>query len=173
MFKKALLFGAIGATLIALPTLIAHYTIPFSVESYATREVIGYGAILLSMTMVFLSIRSRRRQLGGAISFGKAFGAGVLTAFCLAVVVGIYVVATFHLMYGPEEIKVFADHYREELTAAGKTPQEIETEIEGMKALFNSAGLQGALFGTTVFLIGAGCSAIFALILKRKPQRAS
>lgn len=173
MFRKALVFALIGSALIALPTTIAHYAIGFSLETYSIMEVIGYASILLSMSMVFLSIRSHRQALGGAITFGRAFRTGMLTAGLLSLLICLFVAATFRLMFDEAQISIFTETARQKMISDGKSPADIEKDMKMMEAVAGNAILQGLVMGVTTFLIGLGCSILFALTLKKKPQPAA
>ena len=73
VWKYGLLSGLVLAVLLALTVPFEHHT------SARFGMVVGYTIMVLSFLIVFVGVkRYRDLECGGTISFGRAFGAGVL-----------------------------------------------------------------------------------------------
>ena len=139
MKKIVLTFGLIsGAIMSALMTAVmvfAHQTNPSS------GMIIGYTIMVLSFLLVFFGIRSYRENVGdGYISFGRALGVGLL----IMLISCVCYVATWEVVYHkfmPDFGEKYLAQSIERVRASGKSPQDMETEIENMREmmqLYNS-----------------------------------
>ena len=139
MKKIVLTFGLIsGAIMSASMTAImvfAHQTNPSS------GMIIGYTIMVLSFLLVFFGIRSYRENVGnGYISFGRALGVG----FLIMLISCACYVATWEIVYHkfmPDFGEKYLAQSIDRLRASGKSPQEVESEIESMRSmmqLYNS-----------------------------------
>src|SRR6185369_1347102 len=170
MKKIVLTFGLIsGAIMSALMTAVmvfAHQTNPSS------GMIIGYTIMVLSFLLVFFGIRSYRENVGdGYISFGRALGVG----FLIMLISCVCYVATWEVVYHkfmPDFGEKYLAQSIERVRASGKSPQEIETEVENMRSmmqLYNS----NIFFNMTItFLeplpVGVLLSLISAAILRKR-----
>ena len=173
MKKIVLTFGLIsGAIMSALMTAVivfAHQTDP------SRGMVIGYTIMVLSFLLVFFGIRSYRENVGnGYISFGRALGVGLL----IMLISCICYVATWEVVYHkfmPDFGEKYLAKSIERVRASGKSPQEIESEVENMRSmmqLYNSNILFNIAFtlleplppGLVMTLISA------AILRKRRRQ---
>ena len=103
--------------------------------------VIGYTMMVLAFLLVFFGIRSYRENVGnGSISFGRALGVGLLIMLIsCACYVATWEIISHNFM--PDFSEKYMAHEIEQMRASGKSPQEIETEIENMRSmmqLYNS-----------------------------------
>ena len=139
MKKIVLTFGLIsGVIMSALMTSVivfAHQTDP------ARGMVIGYTIMVLSFLLIFFGVRSYRENLGdGYISFGRAVGVG----FLIMLISCVCYVATWEVVYHkfmPDFGEKYLAQSIERVRASGKSPQEIQTEIDSMRSmmqLYNS-----------------------------------
>jgi MFS family permease len=139
MKKIVLTFGFIsGAIMSASMTAImvfAHQTDP------SRGMVIGYTMMVLSFLLVFFGIRSYRENVGnGYISFGRALGVG----FLIMLISCACYVATWEVVYHklmPDFTEKYMAQSIERVRASGKSPQEIDSEIQNMRSmmqLYNS-----------------------------------
>ena len=139
MKKIVLTFGLIsGAIMSGLMTAVivfAHQTDP------GRGMIIGYTIMVLAFLLVFFGIRSYRENVGnGYISFGRALGVG----FLIMLISCACYVATWEVVYHkfmPDFGEKYLAKSIERERASGKSPQEIEKEIENMRSmmqLYNS-----------------------------------
>src|SRR3954452_7243532 len=89
MTKTVLKFGLLSGLIIAATMAI---TLPLALngKAWVDSEIVGYSSMLLAFLLVFFGIRSYREQVGGAISYGKAVGVGLLIT---VISCGIYVLS--------------------------------------------------------------------------------
>jgi hypothetical protein len=174
MKKIVLTFGLIsGAIMSAMMTatmVFAHQTNPSS------GMIIGYTIMVLSFLLVFFGIRSYRENVGnGYISFGRALGVGLL----IMLISSACYVATWEIVYHkfmPDFGEKYLAQSIERVRASGKSPQEIETEIESMRSmmqLYNSnIFFNMALTFLEPLPVGVLMSLISAAILRKRRREA-
>ena len=138
--------------------------------SYSVQEIIGYGAMIISLSFVFFGIRHYRDSAnGGKVSFGKALLIGLLISVFVGIGVGIidYVYTT---VINPN----FADDYLAKQLAnyetlySGEELASKKAELTEQMENYGGSGFMAALMFITVVLIGFVVSLISALILQRK-----
>jgi|ERR1041384_2983056 protein-S-isoprenylcysteine O-methyltransferase Ste14 len=170
MKKIVLTFGLIsGVIMSALMTAVivfAHQTDP------GRGMLIGYTIMVLSFLLVFFGIRSYRENVGnGYISFGRALAVG----FLIMLISCVCYVITWEVVYHkfmPDFGEKYLAQSIERVRASGKSPQEIESEIENMRSmmqLYNS----NILFNIAFTLLeplppGLVMTLISALILRKR-----
>ena len=170
MKKFVLTFGLIsGAIMSGLMTVVmvfAHQANPSS------GMIIGYTIMVLSFLLVFFGIRSYRENVGnGYIGFGRALGVGLLI---MLISCACYV-ATWEVVYHkfmPDFGEKYLAQSIERVRASGKSPQEIESEIQGMRSmmqLYNSnIFFNMALTFLEPLPVGLVMSLISAAILRKR-----
>lgn len=170
MKKIVLTFGLIsGAIMSASMTAImvfAHQTNP------SNGMIIGYTMMVLSFLLVFFGIRSYRENVGnGYISFGRALAVG----FLIMLISCACYVATWEVVYHklmPDFTEKYMAQSIARVRASGKSPQEIQTEIENMRSMMQ-------LYNSNIFFnmaitfleplpVGVLLSLISAFILRKR-----
>lgn len=73
MKKTVLIFGVIiGAILCA--NMIVMINMMYNSTDFKGNDIVGYAAMIVLFSLIFFGVRSyRNKQLGGVISFRKAF----------------------------------------------------------------------------------------------------
>jgi hypothetical protein len=94
MRKIVLTFGLIAGAILSAMMLL---TLPFQDQiGFDKGAVIGYTTMVLAFLMVFFGVRSYRENVaGGKVSFGRAFGVGLM----ITAVASVCYVATWELIY--------------------------------------------------------------------------
>jgi hypothetical protein len=173
MKKTVLTFGLISGAILAA-MMVA--TMPFVEQIGMDRGmVIGYTTMVLAFLLVFFGIRSYRETIGnGQIGFWRALGVGLL----IVVVATLCYVVTWEILYF-NFFQDFGDKYMahaiEQIRTSGKSPQEIEKEIENMRSMM-SMYKSNILFNMAVtFLeplpVGLPVSILSALILRTRRRK--
>src|SRR5688572_16832662 len=125
MKKIVWTFGLLGGAVLAAGMLA---TLPFMDRiGFDRGMVIGYTTMGLAFLFVFFGVRSYRDNTGGQLSFGRAFGVGML----IALVASACYVATWQLIYhklAPDFGEKYAAHMIEKERAAGATEAEIQAK---------------------------------------------
>ena len=132
MRKIVLTYGLIAGGILAG---LMSITLPFHEQLGVGMEagmVIGYTTMLLAFLMVYFGVRNYRDNVaGGTISFGRAFGIGMLIAFIGATCY----VAAWHVIYQnfmPDYMDKYAATALAKSRAEGKPEAEIAKEQQEM-----------------------------------------
>ena len=173
MKKTVLIFGLISG---AVASVLMLATVPFIYRiGFDKGMVIGYTTIVLSLLLVFFGIRSYRENVcGGQITFGRAFGVGILITLISCVC---YVV-TWEIIYFnflPDFAEKYTGYMVEKARASGASQQVIEEtlqQMKSMKALLDNPLINAAITFTEPFPIGLIITLVSAAILKKKPELA-
>jgi hypothetical protein len=143
-----------------------------TVHTGALSMVIGYLGMLLAFTAIFVALKSYRdKQANGIISFGKAFGMGLL----ITLIASTLYVLTWALVYTN-----FLPHYMDQYCAAmieqakaslsGAALQDKIAEINQAKEFYATPGGFILFTYAEILPVGILVSLIAALVLKRKPK---
>ncbi len=171
MGRPSLKYGLYAGVILA----IIFYTpfIIFKKEAFflSASEIVGYSTMILSMLFVFFGIRSYRdTELGGTITFGKAFLAGLFISLIASVIFGIFTIILYKYI-SPNLANEMFDFCKRGIIESGKSKDMIDTQLAEMdanKELFTNIPFNGlVMFGTTL-VIGIVIALISSLILKRK-----
>ena len=129
MKKIVWTFGLLGGAVLSAGMLA---TLPFMDRiGFDRGMVIGYTTMVLAFLFVFFGVRAYRENTGGNLSFGRAFGVGML----IALVASACYVATWQLIYyklTPDFGEKYAAHVIEKERAAGATDAEIQARTTEM-----------------------------------------
>jgi hypothetical protein len=124
MKKTVLTFGIISGLIVSLMFVV---TIPFKDSiGFEKGMIIGYASMLAASLLIYFGVRSYRDNVAnGRISFGRAFGVGML----IVAVSGVLYVATWEIVYPlymPDFYEKYAEHQVEAARARGATPEQLE-----------------------------------------------
>jgi len=130
MRKIVLTFGLIAGAMLSVMMLA---TLPFLDRiGFDKGEVIGYTTMVLAFLMVYFGVRSYRDHVaGGRISFGRAFGVGLL----ITLVAAVCYVATWQLIYyriTPDFMDKYAAYAIEKAKQAGATEAAVAARAKEM-----------------------------------------
>jgi len=137
--------------------------------SQGIGEIIGYSAMIISLSFVFFGIKHYRDNVNnGLLSFKSA----MLIGMCIAALVGLGV-ALADYVYTTVINPDFAAQYLEatlknyEAQYSGAELEAKTKELEAQMAAYGGSGFMAALMFITVLLIGFLVSLISALFLQR------
>ncbi|HJU44833.1 MAG TPA: DUF4199 domain-containing protein [Vicinamibacterales bacterium] len=169
MTQHVLTFGLLSGVVAAV---MMAATMPF-VESigFDRMLVVGYTSIVISMLFVYFGIRSYRDNvLGGTISFGRGFQAGLL----ITLISCVFYVATWLVLYYafiPDFGDKYAAYLIADLRASGGSEAEVAALIkqtEVYKEWFRNPFMNAAIAFTEPFPVGLLVTVISAAVLKRR-----
>lgn len=168
MKKTVLTFGLLSG---AVAAVMMFLTMPFAERIGFDRSVIvGYTTIVIAMLFVYFGVRSYRDNvLGGQITFGRAFQAGLLIAVISSLC---YVAAWLVLFYGfmPEFADQYAAYMVESARTSGGTQAEVDEAIrqaDNAKAMLANPLINAAVSFVEPFPVGLLVALISAAVLKR------
>jgi hypothetical protein len=170
MKKTVLVFGVISGLISAVMLL----NIPLFGDKIGFEKgmIVGYASIILSLSLVFFGIKSYRDNVQkGSITFGKAFGVGILITLisCL-----FYVIAWQIIYYNfmPDYLEKYGNYQIDQMKASGASEAMIEAtrmETQKFSEMYKNPFLNALFTFTEPFPVGLLITLISALILKRKP----
>lgn len=169
MKKNTLLFGIIGGVIIGAWGLIAAAYCDESVRSM----LLGYTAMLVAFSVIFVAVKKERDNNGGVITFGKAFRTALMVAFVTSTV---YVIAWLvdYYLFMPDFMDKYAAHSIQQAQANHLSPQQLKEKIDSinqMKAIYKTPIGVILMTYAEIFPLGLVVSLIAALILKRSGNK--
>ncbi len=165
MKKTVLVFGLVIGAILCV-NMIVMVNMLYTNPGFKGNDLVGYTAMVVLFSLIFFGVRNyRNRQLGGVISFGRAFKTGLLIALVGSTM---YVVAWlfYYYLFVPDFMDVYARHVLTDCSPAdlpAKTAQ-----IESLKEMYKNPLFVVLLTYMEVFPIGLAVALISALLLKRK-----
>lgn len=176
MKRTVLVFGLIAGVIVSAFMGTSMAIVGCMAETnYELGMVIGFSAMLVAFAFVFVGIKSLRdKQLGGSITFGKAFLAGTIIAFIASTM---YVItwAIEYNFFMPDFMDNYVQHMIDEATLSGKSAAEIDamkSEMVTMKENYKNPVLFSLYTYMEILPLGIIVALISAAILKRKPKSA-
>lgn len=169
MKKTVLTFGLLSGVVSA----VMMFTTMLFIDriGFDKGVIVGYTAIVLSLLFVYFGVRSYRdNQLGGRITFGRAFGVGLLITLISCV---FYVVA-----WEIEYATVFSDfadkyaaHAMEQERASGASEAVMAAkaaEMADMKKVMDNPVMRPLFVALEPLPVGLLVTAISAAVLRKK-----
>jgi len=170
MKRNVLIFGfTIGGILTIWMLYMAARC--YANPEFETNDTIGYAAMLLVFSLIFVGIKTfRDKHNGGVIRFGQAFKTGFyisLVASTLYVVVWL----VDYYLFIPDFLESYEKHVLYQASLDGATQPELDAKAEEMKT-FKDLYRNPLFVVVTTYLevlpIGVVVSLISALILKKR-----
>ena len=129
MKKTVITFGLISGLII----IVLGYTTTnlFTDESgkmdFSKGELFGYINMIVALSMIFFGVRQyRERYLGGKISFGQAFKAGLLITLIASTLYVIGWMVYFHTSESAQTFPIqYLEHMKVKWASAGMSQEEI------------------------------------------------
>jgi hypothetical protein len=170
MRKIVITYGVISG-IIAIGLMMITMTVVMKSGDFDKGIIYGYAGIILSFVLVFFGIRAYRDQIGGGhITFGRAFGVGIL----IALISSLFYVVTW-LLVNQSMFPDFADRYGDwqinKMTEAGKSAEEIskaQAEMDHYKEMVKNPVMHALITFTEPFPVGFLITLISSFILRRR-----
>jgi hypothetical protein len=129
MKRTVITYGLIAGAIMCLEMIIG---LPYLDEVGSLGIVVGYTTMVIAFLMVYFGVRSYRdRVAGGSISFGRAFGVGIL----ITLVACACYVATWEVIFyrfNPNFFEKYAARVVANTKASGATPAQVEAKRREM-----------------------------------------
>lgn len=168
MKKTVLTFGFLSG---AVSAAMMFASVPFVEQiGFDRMLVVGYTTIVISFLFVYFGMRSYRDNvLGGTMTFGKGFRAGILITLISCVC---YVAAWLLLYYTvmPDFGERYGAYLLADLQAKGASQAEVDALVKSsadMSAMLANPLINAALTFTEPFPVGLLVTLISAAVLKR------
>ena len=169
MKRTVLTFGLISGVIMAA---FIFGTVPFINKiGFDRAEIVGYTAMVLAFLLVFFGIRSYRENVGGGqISFGRAFGVGILIVL---ISTACYVIAweIVYFNFVHDFADKYAAHMIDQVRNSGASEQEVQARLQEMKRfkeLYENPFFNAAISFLEPLPVGLILTLISALVLRKK-----
>lgn len=148
-------------------------TVPFVGDHGIADALVGYAGMVAAFLLVYFGVRSYRDNvLGGTISFGRAFSAGLL----IAVISSLCYVATWEVIYYKFMPDFYAKYGQSQVERARKSGKS-ETEVAKVRAEMDTMvrRVENPLFVTVATFaepipVGLVVALVSAGLLRRKRE---
>lgn len=174
MKKTVLTYGLIAAAITIIPMTLFNMLSGDEFD-FKMGEIVGYASMIIALSTIFIGVRKYRdEELGGVISFGKAFQMGILITLVASTV---YV--TSWMIYsttgGAEEMMTaYMDQMIERMRADGATETDINakiTEMESFQEMYKNPIVKIGITFLEIFPVGLIISLIAAGLLRKKETK--
>lgn len=168
MKKIALIFGIIGGLVAGSSFYLKILLDGDGQIDFEGGHLLGYATMVVAFSTIFFAVKQYRdKHLNGSITFGKAFGLGML----ITLIASIIYVCCWELFLTTTEID-FAGQYmsylEDGMKAEGKSAAEIQTALADTKQMMdnynNNTPMRMGLTFIEIFPVGLLISLISALI---------
>ncbi|MBO6517553.1 MAG: DUF4199 domain-containing protein [Bacteroidia bacterium] len=169
MKKIVLTYGLISAVLFS-GVMALSWSAMNAESSYRGAEYIGFSSMFVALSVIFFAILKHRNNLGGTISFGKAFMVG----FWISLIVTLAYVSTWMTMTSikPEMMDKFFEMQHTHIMAKDLPEAELNAKLADAKEMkvkyVNSAGYRIVATMIEIFPIALLITLISSLILSKK-----
>jgi hypothetical protein len=168
MKKNVLIFGLVMGVILCIPWIIMVIML-YNDPEFKSHDLFGYAILVVIYSLIFFGIRNyRNKELGGIISFGKAFKTGTLITVVSATVYVVVWMFCYYLIV-PDFMEVFTKHILYQCTndveLAAKT-----IEMKNFSKMFENPLFVILIAYAEVLPIGLVVSLISAFLLKKKQE---
>lgn len=168
MKKIVLTFGLISG-LIMSALMAANMALQPRI-GFDKAMIVGYTTMIVAFLFIFFGVRAYRDRTPGGISFGRAFGTGVL----ITLVSSVLYVATWELGYSrfyPDFVEKYGAYQMQVERDKGASEAELakkSAEIEKFAKLYKNPMYNAAFTFMEPFPVGVIMSLVAAGILRRR-----
>lgn len=172
MKKNIVVFGLIAGIIVSA-FMIFSIVMCYRYNDWQGSMVIGYAAMIIAFSFVFVGIKNQRDKFnGGTISFKEAFKTGILITLIAST---LYVVAWLveYYVFVPDFMEKYTEHVIQDDQSKGATAEEIRQKTEELAAqaeMYKNPLVVILFTYLEILPVGIMITLISALILKRKKQ---
>lgn len=169
MQKVTLKYGLIAGGIMAVFFVISWIVTSGDSPNYGMSEVIGYAAMILSLSVIFMALKEYRALRAPAgMSVWQGFQVGLVISLIAALI--FVVVDTAYITWvDPQFAENYANYQVGVMEANGASNAEIEAMKQQMQAYSNPLFMEAIMF-VTVWVIGMIISLIAALVMQQKGE---
>lgn len=168
MKKNVLLFGLVLGAVLCI-NMIVMVNIIYSNPEFKSNDLLGYAVMVVIFSLIFFGIRNyRNKELGGIISFGKAFKTGLLIAL-IASTLYVVVWLFYYYLFVPDFIDKYTAHVLHQCTSETELAAKTE-EMENFKEMYKNPLFVILITYAEVLPVGLIVALVSAFILKKKNE---
>ncbi len=179
MRKVTLTYGLVAGAIISIIMVLSIALWQIGVVNFDNSELIGYGSMVIALSMIFFGIKSYRDNYqNGSLKFVKGLQIGAL----ITLIASLMYATTWETFYqtNPEIQTSFMAKYTEhslnKMKAKGASPAEIDQKAKTMAGMVEMYKNPVIRFGMTlleILPVGVVVTLICAAVLKRKDRQIS
>ncbi len=160
------LYSGLTASILFLGPFVINPDQAFDPANMVRSEIIGYAAMILSMTLVYFGVRAHRNKLAPQVyPFGDAFRAGILITL-ISVIVFYFGNVILYEVINPDFLEEFFVVYRQYKIDGGASDTEI-ARMDASYTAMSNGWLYALVMASTTLMIGIVITLISAIVLKR------
>lgn len=174
MKKIVLTYGPIAGLVVVL-LMSLFLAIAGKEHDFQLGEILGYTSMILALSTIFIGVRKYRDdELGGTISFGKAFQVGLLITLVAS---AIYVAAWMSYSAGggaEDMMNAYLEQTVAKMKESGATEAEIAakvTEMEQFQEMYQNPIVKIGVTFLEIFPVGLIISLIAAALLRKPAEK--
>lgn len=171
MKKRTLLLGIAGGIAISL---FMNISVAYcNGQDSAWSMIVGYTAMILAFSVIFVAIKKERDDNGGVITFGRAFRTALLITLITSTIYVVAWLVNYHF-FMPDFMDKYAASSIKAAQASHLSPQQLKEKIDNinqMKEMYRSTFWVIVYTYAEIFPVGLVISLIAALILKRSGNK--
>ncbi|ELR71960.1 hypothetical protein C900_01955 [Fulvivirga imtechensis AK7] len=134
---------------------------------FKSNDLLGYVVMVVIFSLIFVGIRNyRNKDLGGTISFRKAFKTGFFIAL-VASTVYVVVWLFYYYLFVPDFIEKYTAHVLHQCTSEAEIATKTE-EMENFGKMYESPFFVILITYAEVLPVGVIVALVSSIILKRK-----
>ena len=131
------------------------------------NDVLGYAVMVVIFSLIFFGVRNyRNKELGGVITFGKAFKTGFLIAL-VASTVYVAVWLFYYYLFVPDFIDVYSEHVLTQCTSEAELTAKTE-EMNNFAQMYSNPLFVVLITYSEVLPVGLIVVLVSSFILKKK-----
>jgi amino acid transporter len=169
MKKNVLIFGLVLGLVLCIPWMVMVHML-YTDPEFESNDLIGYTLLVVIYSLVFVGIRNyREKELGGMISFSRAFKAGVLITL-VAATLYVLVWLIFYYLIVPDFMEVYTQHVLYQCTSEEDLAAKTK-EMETFNRLYENPLFVILITYAEVIPIGLAVTLVSALALKKNKNK--
>jgi hypothetical protein len=176
MKRVIIVHGLIAGTIVSGMLLVSQPLIESGTLNFDNGMVVGYASMVVALSMVFFGIKAYRDQhQKGAITFGQAFGVGIL----ITLLASLLYASTWEVYYniaGSDFMNQYTQYYLEKLEQEGASAGELNTarlEMEKSNEYYKNPVIRFGITLLEILPVGIVITLISSAILKKREILAS
>jgi hypothetical protein len=172
MTRTILTYGIIGGIIVSAMMWL---TLGSGQHDFDNGMWIGYTTMVIALSTIFFAVRSYRdKHLGGAITFGKAFGMGLLiTLIASTMYVGSWLVLSANSKQ--DFMEEYYQHEKAKLERSDLPADQVEAQLQEMRdfqEMYKNPAVKIGFTYMEILPVGLFISLICAAVLKRRSATA-
>lgn len=166
MKKNVLIFGLALGTILCI-NMIIMINMMYTNPEFKSNDLLGYAFMVVIFSLIFFGVRNYRdKELGGIISFGKAFKTSLLIALVASTLYVVVWMFYFYL-FVPDFIDKYTAHVLHQCTSESEMAEKTK-QMENFSEMYENPIFVVLITYSEVLPVGVIVGLISSLVLKKK-----